>query len=381
MKIVIAPDSFKDALPADQAAASIANGVRSVLPDAVIELCPIADGGEGFTRAITRSTSASVTSQRCETSDPLGRTIQAQWTLLEDANRERTAVIELAAASGIELLQPSERDVMRTTTFGTGKLIDNALGHTPKRILLGIGSSATNDGGCGIAQALGTKFFDRNERQMNHPITGADIPKIVRIDHDAIDQRMQRCQLQVACDVDNPLTGQRGAAKVYGPQKGASPEQVEELERGLRNLESLWLDQFGYDVKNLSGAGAAGGVGGGLVAMLGAQLMPGAGMVLDVMGFDQCLQGADLVITGEGKLDQQSLHGKAAMTVADHAAAVAVPCYALVGCAEQGIDQHLGDRIGGYRVIGVGLEPAASIARTAELLEKAAANLIKERVS
>lgn len=212
-------------------------------------------------------------------------------------------------------------------------------------------------------------------------MTGGMLRKVARIDTTYSDQRINRVSIQVACDVTNPLTGPNGAAHVYAPQKGAIPEQVEQLDAGLRHMAKLWRDQLGIDVENMPGAGAAGGVGGGLVAMLGAKLVPGAELVLDTINFDARIQDADLVITGEGRLDSQSLQGKAAMAVAKRAAAAGVPCFALVGSVGDGADQALAQGLTGYRVIGEGLEPAESIRRTGELLQAAAAKLAEERLA
>ncbi len=380
MKIVIAPDSFKDALRADAAALHIAQGLRSGSPNLEIDLCPIADGGEGFMHAITQGSSAPATTRVCDTTDPLGRPITAAWTLLEDDRKHRSAVIELASASGLEHLVPAERDVIRTSTYGTGRLIREALENRPDQLLLGIGGSATNDAGCGIAQALGVRFLDKSGKAITTPITGRDLSSVTGIDTDARDEWLSTIAIRVACDVTNPLTGPDGAAYVYAPQKGATPGQVEQLDAGLRHIARAWREQLCVDVEQLPGAGAAGGVGGGLVAMLGAELVPGAELVLDMIGFDQRIKDAGLVVTGEGRLDGQSLHGKAAMTVAKRCRAAGVPCVALVGCVGEGAERALGCGLTKYVVIGEGLDPAESIARTGELLGQAAAQLAREQL-
>lgn len=379
MRVVIAPDSFKDALGAGDAAAAIAEGLRAVRPRVQTELCPITDGGEGFTRAFEAALGAAATRQPAAGVDPLGRTLETSW-LRVDQPAGRVGVIELAAASGLERLAAGERDPMRTSTYGTGALLRQALDEGAGELLLGIGGSATNDGGCGIAQVLGVRFIDRQGEEISEPITGGMLDRIARIDTGALDPRLRRTRLRVACDVDNPLTGPCGAAHVYAPQKGASPEQVERLDAGLRHLAELWREQLGRDVEPMPGAGAAGGVGGGLVAMLGAELVPGAELVLDTVGFDERIKDADLVITGEGRLDGQSLQGKAVMAVARRAQAAGVPCVALVGSVGEGAERALAHGLAAYRVIGEGLAPAESIARTAALLSRAARELARERL-
>lgn len=381
MKIVIAPDSFKDALRAGQVAQRIATGVRSIATDARIDLCPIADGGEGFMDAIKQSLGSSAISKSSMTVDPLGRSIEAAWLRVRNDDGSATAVLELAAASGLERLTASERDPMRTSTFGTGALIYEALSEGTADLLLGIGGSATNDAGCGIAQAMGVRFFDQSGQEIDKPVQGAMLTTIARIDADDFALSLRGATLRIACDVDNPLAGPNGAAHVYAPQKGATPEQVEQLDQGLRHMAQLWRDQLGIDVGDLTGAGAAGGVGGGLVAMLGAELVPGAELVLDTIGFDKRIKGADLVVTGEGKLDHQSLQGKAAMAVAKRCQAAGVPCVALVGCVGEGAKRALEHGLAEYRVIGRGLDPNESIRRTGELLEVAAAKLLRDRLS
>lgn len=375
MRVVIAPDSFKDAMRATQVAKHIAQGLRSGLPDVVIDLCPVADGGEGFADAITQRQNADAQTHHIQTVDPLGRPIRASWVLLNDPPARRLAVIELASASGLERVQPTERDVMRTSTFGTGSVIRHALEHQPTEMLMGIGGSATNDAGCGIAQALGVRFFDADGQVMPHTMTGSDLMRTARIDVGELVVQCKTCPIRVAYDVSSPLTGPQGAAFVYAPQKGASPEQVEQLDAGLQHIAKLWREQLGIDVQQLRGSGAAGGVGGGLVAMLGAKLVPGAELVLDTIGFDQRIKDADLVITGEGRLDSQSLQGKAAMAVAKGCQQAGVPCIALVGSVGEGAELTLQRGLTRYVVIGEGLSQAESIRRVGQRLEQTAGQL------
>lgn len=381
MKVVIAPDSFKDAKRASQAVRWIAAGLRSVWPDVEVDACPVADGGEGFTEAITFD-HPNAKRQRSDTFDPLYRRIEDMpWIMLHDEQDEpHTAVIDLATASGLELLAPKDRNPMRTSTFGTGRMIEDAIEKGAKHVLLGIGGSATNDAGIGIARALGVFLKDRKGRVFFKERFDANmLGKVVEILPGSI-LSDEGVSITVACDVTNPLTGPNGAAHVYAPQKGATPAQVEELDAGLRHIAQLWRDQLGVDVEDMPGAGAAGGVGGGLVAMLGAQLVPGAELVLDTIGFDERIKGADLVITGEGRLDSQSLQGKAAMAVAKRCQLAGVTCVALVGSVGEGAEQALDNGLSAYHIIGEGLPAKESIRRTGELLEAAAVKLAQERL-
>jgi glycerate kinase len=324
MKIVIAPDSFKECLSSPDAAGAIARGVRRACPDAVTAEVPMADGGEGTVRALVAATDGRLL--RTAVQDPLGREIEAEWGLCGDG---RTAAVEMAAASGLERLAVGERDPMAASTFGTGQLIAAALDHGVERIVIGIGGSATVDGGTGMAAAFGVRFLDQDGREV--PACGASLPSIAAIDRTGLDPRVGGCEIVVACDVTNPLTGVRGAARTYGPQKGASPAQVEELEAGLRSLAGVIRRDLGTDVEDLPGAGAAGGLGAGLVAFAGARLERGVEVVMESCRFRERLAGADLVITGEGRVDGQSAFGKTVAGVAAAAAERGVPVLVLAG--------------------------------------------------
>ncbi|MGB1126488.1 MAG: glycerate kinase, partial [Phycisphaeraceae bacterium] len=379
MKIAIAPDSFKDALGAKGVECHIFSGLRSVLSDVDIAGYPVSDGGEGFAQALQWCCTSSW--EELHGLDPLGREVPAKWLKMLDAqDQPLVAVVELAEVSGLERLESEERDPTKTTTYGTGRLITEALSSRSHGIYLGIGGSATNDAGCGIAQALGVRFFDQCDQLINEPITGRDLEKIKRVDVERSSVSEMSHRMKVACDVTNPLTGPNGAAHIYAPQKGATSEQVEQLDAGLRHMAQLWRDQLGVDVERMPGAGAAGGVGGGLVAMLGAELVPGADLVLDTIGFDERIKDADLVITGEGRLDSQSLNGKAAMAVARRCQKAGVPCVALVGSVGEGAEESLDHGLSAYHVIGAGLPAEESIRRTGELLEQAAMKLAQERL-
>jgi glycerate kinase len=325
MKITVAPDSLKESLSAPDAAGAIARGLRRACAGLQLALVPMADGGEGTTEAITEATGG--TYHRAVVHDPLGRPVEALWGECGDG---RTAVVEMARASGLELLQPGERNPMLTSTRGTGELIGHALDAGADRIIVGIGGSATVDGGTGMASALGVRFLDAD----GAPITdcrGGTLERIRRIDLGGRHARLEEAALIVASDVTNPLLGPEGAAHVYGPQKGATPEQVEQLERGLARLAGLIRRTLGLEVAALPGAGAAGGLGAGLVAFLGARLQSGAQTVAEAVRLREKMAGSDLVITAEGRLDGQSAFGKATGCVAAIAQEMGVPVVALAG--------------------------------------------------
>jgi glycerate kinase len=375
MKVICAPDKFKGSLTAAQAAGALARGVRRARPDAQVEVCPMADGGEGTVEAFLGSfgPSAARSTRVC---GPLGADTQAAWALVADHQERKTAVIEMAAASGLELLPAAQRDPTRTSTRGTGQLIAAALDQGPQTILIGIGGSATSDGGCGCAQALGVEFLDQYARPIDEPLSGGLLSSISRIRIERRDPRLARVRILAACDVTNPLTGPHGAAYVYAPQKGATPRQVIDLDNGLRHLAALWREQLGIDVENLPGAGAAGGLGAGLVVFLGAVLRRGVEVVLEAVDFAARVRGSDLCLTGEGRLDGQTASGKTVSGVAQAAKAQGVPTIALVGALGAGAERTLEHGLAGYELIGPGLPIEESKRRAAELLEAAAARVV-----
>ncbi|NOX97739.1 MAG: glycerate kinase [Nitrospirae bacterium] len=309
MKIVIAPDSFKGSLSAGEVAAAIEEGVRKVFPKAEIRKVPLADGGEGTVRALVEATGGKI--KEVEVTGPLGEKVKANYGILGD---EKTAVIEMATASGLPLVPPRKRDPSRTTTYGTGELIKAALQEGCREFIVGIGGSATTDGGAGMAQALGAKLLD--EKGQDIGFGGGELKKLERIDLAHFDRRIKESKVTVASDVDNPLWGEKGAARVYGPQKGATPEMVEELDKALRHFAEIIKRDLHKDVANIPGAGAAGGLGAGLMAFLEANLRPGIDIVMEVMKLEKNILDADLVITGEGKMDKQTIYGKAPYGVA-----------------------------------------------------------------
>ncbi|GAB4108489.1 MAG: glycerate kinase [Phycisphaeraceae bacterium] len=374
MKVLCAPDSFKGSLSAEQAADAMARGVLRAKPDAEVDLCPVSDGGEGFSRVITHAhPHKTITTP---TLDPLGRPIRAQWFMLRQSGQQTFAVIEMAAASGLTLLEPAERDPTRTSTFGTGLLVRAALDADCQRIILGIGGSATCDGGCGMAQALGVRFYDGFGREIDQPITGGLLLRLAHIDMTGLDERLHAVSFTVACDVANPLTGPEGAAYVFAPQKGAGLDQVEQLDAGLKHLASLWRTQLGKGIEFHPGAGAAGGLGGGLLAFCDAELQSGVQIVLDTVRFDQRVRGCDLCLTGEGSLDGQSLQGKAVIGVAQAARKHGVPTMALVGRLGPGYEHALDAGLKDAIEIAPGTSVDESMARAAEFLEQAAERVI-----
>lgn len=377
MHILCAPDSFKESLTAPEAAAAMARGIRAALPDATVDQCPIADGGEGTVEALVHATDGML--HRTQVRGPTGESVDATWGVLgEAADNGTTAVIEMAAASGLALVPEAQRDPMRTSTFGTGQLMAAALDHGARRIILGIGGSATNDAGCGAAQALGVRFIDADGREINEPIAGGLLERIARIDLSQLDARLADSQLTVACDVINPLTGDQGAAHVYGPQKGATPEMVRALDDGLRHFAKLCRAQLGRDVEAMPGAGAAGGMGGGMVALLGATLRPGVAIVLDAVNFARRVSGCDLCLTGEGRLDGTSLSGKACLGVAQAAKKANVPTVAIVGCLGDDVQRTLDAGLHAYHAIGEGLPAAESMRRAAELVEQTTQRIVRD---
>ncbi|MHB1190020.1 MAG: glycerate kinase [Armatimonadota bacterium] len=326
MKIVIAPDSFKGSLTASEVADAVAVGLLRAVPNAELDIVPLADGGEGTVEALVRAAGGQV--RRMRVTGPLGEPVDAFYGLLNDG----TAVVEMAAASGLPLVPVERRDPRVTTTYGTGELIRAALDAGCRRIILGIGGSATNDGGIGAMQALGASFRDADGREVG--LGGRELARIRSIDLSGLDARIARTGIVVACDVDNPLTGPRGASAVFGPQKGATPDMVSELDAGLRNLAEL-MRALGKDVESAPGAGAAGGLGAAAMAFLSAEMRPGIDIVLEAVRFPERVRGAELIVTGEGRIDSQTLSGKTISGVLRVARCEGVPVLAIGGGVEK----------------------------------------------
>ena len=331
MKIILAPNALKGSCAASAAAAAMAAGVARVLPTAELVRLPVADGGDGLLDVVVHAMGART--RRYRVSGPRFQAVDADIVWLPE---RRVAVIEMALASGLALLSDAERDAEATTTLGTGELMRNALDLGARKLVVGIGGSATNDGGIGMASALGYRFLDRLGKAV--PPVGGNLALIERIDSTRVDARLGTVEIEAVCDVDNPLTGPRGAARVYAPQKGAAPHQVARLDEGLSHLAELIRRDLGADPSDLPGAGAAGGLGAGLLAFCGARLRRGAALVLELLQFDRHLAGADLVLTAEGRIDAQTCFGKAPGVVAAHADRLGVPCIAIAGSISHGDD-------------------------------------------
>ncbi|QXH44653.1 glycerate kinase [Pseudomonas xanthosomatis] len=332
MKIVIAPDSFKDSLDAAGVARAIADGLAEVWPDAERVQCPMADGGEGTMEAIVAASHGE--QRRQAVRGPLGASVEASWGWLADS---RTAVIEMAQASGIQLLPSQQRDACRSSTWGTGELIASALAAGARRIVLAIGGSATNDGGSGMLRALGLRLLDAAGQPLAEG--GLALAQLARIDASDLDPRLAEVQVEVAADVDNPLCGPNGASAIFGPQKGASPEQVQLLDQALGHFADHCAQLLGKDVRDEPGSGAAGGMGFAAKAFMGARFRPGVEVVAELAGLDALVQGADLVITGEGRFDAQTLRGKTPLGVARVAKRHGVPVVVLAGTLGAGYEQ------------------------------------------
>jgi len=331
MKIVIAPDSYKESLSALEVATQIEAGFREIFPDAHYFKVPMADGGEGTVHAMVAATQGYL--RYVKVTGPLGQPVNAFYGVLEG----RRAVIEMAAASGLALVSPESRNPLLTTTFGTGELIQAVLDEGIRHIMLGIGGSATNDGGAGMLQALGVQMLDEDGRSIGWG--GGALAKLARIDVTCLDPRLQQCTIEVACDVDNPLLGSSGASAIFGPQKGATPEMVERLDANLMHYARSVQRDVGIDVASKPGAGAGGGMGGAVMAFLQARLRPGVDIVIEAVGLEQIIRDADLVITGEGQMDGQSLHGKAPIGVARVAKKYHKPVVGIVGGFASDIEQ------------------------------------------
>lgn len=330
MKIIAAPDSFKGSLSAIKAADAIEEGIKLVFRDAEVIKLPIADGGEGTVDAITSAVGADVIEKIV--TGPLGSPVNAKMAILKDG----TAVIEMAEASGITLVRDKQKNPLKTTTYGTGELILEAVNRNCKKIIIGIGGSATNDCGSGMAQALGFMLLDEDHREIG--FGGGELGKTKEIKQSLIYDKLMGIEIIVACDVNNPLCGDRGASAIYGPQKGATSEMVKLLDANLDYFAGIIKKDLHKDIKDIPGAGAAGGLGGALIAFLNAKLKPGIQLVLDAVEFQDKVKDADLVITGEGRIDRQSAFGKVPMGIAEASKIFNVPVIAVGGSIGEGAD-------------------------------------------
>ena len=332
--IVLAPDSFKESLTAREVCEALERGLKDAFPGATYRHVPMADGGEGTLQSLVDARGGSVADQ--VVTGPLGTPVTAQFGLTGD-----TAVIEMASASGLPLVAPADRDPRVTTTRGTGELILAALDAGIRQVVLGIGGSATNDGGSGLARALGVHFLDAAGADL--PEGGAALAQLDRIDTSGVDPRVADLTIDVACDVDNPLCGPDGASAIYGPQKGATPAVVVELDQALAHYADVVERDLGRAVRDVPGAGAAGGLGAGLLAFTRARLRPGVDIVVEQTGLKDAVASADLVVTGEGRVDGQTRHGKTPAGVARVARAHGVPVVGIAGCLGDGADDLVGD--------------------------------------
>ncbi len=365
MHVVVAPQALKGSLTAEEVGQAIALGVQTVYPQAHIDVVPVADGGEGTVQALVDATDGELVWQTV--TGPLGTPVSAFFGLLGDG---KTAAIEMAACAGLPLVPEAQRDPRITTTYGVGELLLAGVERGRRHFILGIGGSATNDGGAGMAQALGATLLTEQGTELTYG--GAALTTLSRISLEQLDSRLQECTFEVACDVTNPLCGPTGASAVYGPQKGATPEMVQELDEALDHYAQILERDLGQSVRDIPGAGAAGGLGAGLIAFLSATLRPGAQLVLEAVNLETYVSKADLVITAEGQIDEQTAYGKSVGAVATLAKRYKVPVLALAGSLGNGYQKvyELGvDGIGvipsGPMTLSYSMEHAAALTRDA----------------
>ncbi|MBI2872439.1 MAG: glycerate kinase [Chloroflexi bacterium] len=374
MKVVIAPQGFKGSLSAMEAARAMEAGLRRVLPDAEVALVPVADGGDGTLEALVESSGGSV--RTATVTGPLGEPVEAAWGAMGDG---LTAVVEMARASGLVLVPRDRLDPRRATTYGTGELVRHALDAGFRRFIVAIGGSATNDGGAGMAKALGARLLDSDGKGL--PEGGAALARLERIDLSGLDPRLRECTVEVATDVSNPLCSPTGASAVYGPQKGATPQMVAELDAALAHYAEVLRRDLGVDVADVPGAGAAGGLGAGLMAFLGAKLRSGVDVVCDAVGLDRHLESASLVLTGEGRLDGQTVFNKAPIGVARRAKARGLPVIAVAGSLGPGYEAVFQHGIDGVEAaVSAPMTLEEALANTPALLAAATERVLRMMV-
>jgi glycerate kinase len=375
MRVVIAPDKFKGSLTAPEAAEAMARGVTRIDPRATIDRVPVADGGEGTVAALVAATGGTL--RQVKVTGPLGRPVEASFGLLGDHN---TAVIEMASASGLVLVPPDARDPWRATSRGTGELLLAAVAAGARRVIVGIGGSATNDGGAGFGQALGFRLLDEEGRELGPG--GGQLGRLARIDASDWRADLLSVEIAVACDVTNPLCGSQGASAIYGPQKGATPSMAEDLDRNLAHFAAIVDRDLGVSIRDVPGSGAAGGLGGGLIAFARGRLQPGIDLVIEAVGLEKRLRGADLCLTGEGALDGQSVFGKTAVGVARLGRKLGCPTIAIAGSIGPGCEGIHEAGIDACFSICTGpitLEEAMS--RAGELVERTTAQVLRAFVA
>ncbi|MDA0680127.1 MAG: glycerate kinase [Proteobacteria bacterium] len=373
MKVICAPDSFKESLTAVEVADAMAVGIRRAAPGARIDTCPVGDGGEGTLESLLASVDGKTF--RTAATDLFGRKTETHFGSLDCG---RVAFIESATVIGLATVPARERDIMRSSSFGVGQLMLSACETTPEKIIVGVGGSATNDGGCGLAQALGVRFYDAAGNLIASPISAAMLQDICHIDVTNRSALLEDKEILVACDVSNPLTGPDGAAYIFAPQKGASESQVVLLDESLRHLAEIIRRDLRIDIEMMSGAGAAGGLGGGLMAFAGARIVSGIDIILEAVRFNARVQNSDLCLTGEGTLDAQSLAGKACIGVARAASAQDVPVVVLTGKIGPGAERVLDAGVTEFLTIGEGLSTGQSIRQAAGLLADAAEKVTRK---
>jgi glycerate kinase len=371
MKIIVAPDSFKESLSAKAVASSITRGILKVLPEAEIIQIPISDGGEGLLDALVDILKGKRISVKVK--DPLFRTIEAEYGIIENG---KTAIIEMAKASGLELLDKDERNPLVTSTFGTGEIIVDALDRGCRKIIIGIGGSATNDAGVGMVKALGGKFLNSKDQEIGNG--GGALDELDKIDLSELDNRILNCDIIVACDVNNPLTGKNGASLVYGGQKGGDMEQLMSLDNNLVNYASVIRKDLGIEVETIKGAGAAGGMGAGLMAFFDAKLVGGIDLILETLELEKHIENSDLVITGEGKIDLQTLNGKTIMGLAKIAKRNKVPVIAIAGKLGDGIEPLYDHGIEAvFSILDQPMELADALRKADKLIQSVVENIMR----
>ncbi len=370
MKILIAMDSFKGNLSSLDVAGIVEKGIKKVYSHAIVDKVAVADGGEGTVGAVVSSLGGRIIKLNVE--DPLGKTVEARYGIVE----QRTAVIEMAEASGLQLVPAEKRNPLVASSFGTGQLIKDAVEKGCRKIILGIGGSATNDGGFGLSKALGVNFAYNNKEGV--PRGGGDLDSIAQIDLSCVDTRMNETEIFVACDVSNPLVGDNGASKVYGPQKGATEEMIRKLDLNLKHYAKIILEYTGKEIAGIPGTGAAGGIGASLIAFFGAKLIKGVDLVLDTVKLEERISKADVVITGEGRMDAQTAFGKVPVGVASRAKKYGKPVFAIAGFLDKGYEavyEHGIDAAVSSMVGPLTLKEA--IKDSEKLIEQAAERLFK----
>src|SRR5437667_5025533 len=371
MRILIAPDKFKGALNASEVAQNIAAGLREVLPEAKIDIVPMADGGEGTAEMISEALGGSWL--KCRAHDPLGREMEARYAYID---KQKLAIMEMSEAAGMRRLSANELDPLRANTFGVGEMILDAARRGAGEIIIGLGGSATNDGGFGMTRSLGFRFFDYEHEQEHEHELKKRVDELIGLKRIDRPRDLALPKIIAAVDVRNPLLGENGATKIFGPQKGATPDKIDMLERALTTLADVVAKEFGFDYRDKLGAGAAGGLGFGLMSFCGAKIRPGFDVVAEAIGFESNMKSVDVVITGEGSLDRQTLEGKTPAGVARVARKLGKPVFAIVGRATKDRDvRELFDAV--YENARPGMSQEENMKRAAALLRENARELAK----